>query len=233
MNELLVSVHTLINQSGSWALLGSFAWGLASILLSPCHLASIPLLMAYVSGQQEVFNARKGTGCACLFALGLFASIALIGLICAAAGRLLGDVPPLLVALVGVMLIALGLDLGQFVQWRLPQLHVSLKPRGCIGAFVLGASYGIFSGACTFGFLAPVLASAGLQSSMFAGWLLVAVFALGHCLPIVLAGSAAALTCRLLSSKKFTKAAACGRRAAGVVVMLIGLYFTATAAAEL
>lgn len=229
MDDLLLSIHMLMNGSAGWALLGCFAWGLVSILLSPCHLASIPLLMAYVSGQKKLIGGWEAAGYAGLFGLGLLASIVAVGLACAAAGRLLGDVPPLLVALIGAGLIALGMELAGFASWQLPQTDIPVKPRGRAGAFVLGAGYGIFSGACTFGFLAPILASAGMQSTLLAGWLMVVVFAAGHCLPIVLAGSFAAVTCRLLAAERFRRFSAWGRRAAGFVVMLIGLYFTATA----
>ena len=31
------------------AALGCFLWGMVSVLFSPCHLASIPLIVAYVA----------------------------------------------------------------------------------------------------------------------------------------------------------------------------------------
>ena len=33
------------------AITGSFVWGILSILLSPCHLASIPLIVGFIDEQ--------------------------------------------------------------------------------------------------------------------------------------------------------------------------------------
>lgn len=33
------------------ALIAAFIWGILSILLSPCHLASIPLIIGYIDEQ--------------------------------------------------------------------------------------------------------------------------------------------------------------------------------------
>ena len=42
------------------AALGCFLWGMISVLFSPCHLASIPLIVAYVGGQQTGGQAQGG-----------------------------------------------------------------------------------------------------------------------------------------------------------------------------
>jgi cytochrome c-type biogenesis protein len=34
-----------------WALAAAALWGAASMLLSPCHLAGIPLILGFISGQ--------------------------------------------------------------------------------------------------------------------------------------------------------------------------------------
>src|SRR3990172_7169722 len=75
------------------ALAAAFAWGVLSILLSPCPLASIPLIVGFLQGGGAV-TPRRAAGLSTLFALGILLSIAVIGLITAAAGRLLGDVGP-------------------------------------------------------------------------------------------------------------------------------------------
>jgi len=36
--------------ASTWlALVGAFLWGVASVLLSPCHLAGIPLVVGFLS----------------------------------------------------------------------------------------------------------------------------------------------------------------------------------------
>ena len=82
--------------------LGCFLWGVVSVLFSPCHLASIPLLVSYVAGQNQVVEGRKAALYAVVFTFGLFITIATIGIICALLGRMLGDVGPYMsIALAG------------------------------------------------------------------------------------------------------------------------------------
>ncbi len=38
---------------------GCFLWEMVSVLFSPCHLASIPLIVAYVGGQERAINPRQ------------------------------------------------------------------------------------------------------------------------------------------------------------------------------
>lgn len=73
--------------------------------------------------------------------------------------------------------------------------------RGYRGAFILGGSFAILFGACTFGFIAPILAIITVQQRVAEGLVLILFFALGHCLPIVLAGSFVALSQRLVQAK--------------------------------
>ena len=81
-------------QSGpAIALAASFIWGILSILLSPCHLASIPLIVGFI-GQQDKTSPKKAFVIASLFSLGILITIAVIGLITGLLGRMLGDVGP-------------------------------------------------------------------------------------------------------------------------------------------
>ena len=69
----------------------SFVWGILSIVLSPCHLASIPLIIGYLQ-KQPGLSTGKAFRLTSVFAIGILASIAIIGGATAAAGRILGDV---------------------------------------------------------------------------------------------------------------------------------------------
>ena len=139
---------------------------------------------------------------------------------------LFGDSSPLWGVPVGVLLVWLGLDLMGVAKCRLPGKTLSgFTMRGYRGAFILGGSYGILSGACTFGFIAPILAIITVQQRVVEGIALILFFALGHCLPIVLAGSSVALSQRLVEAKGMRLATQWGRKLAGLLVIGIGLYF--------
>jgi len=213
--------------SGSYtAAIGSFLWGMISVLFSPCHLASIPLIVAYVGGQQKAVKPKEAGIYSAMFTLGLFITIAVIGIICALLGRMLGDVGNFWQLLVGAVLIwvALGM-LGVQACSMSGSLLYRLNLRGIYGAFGLGLAYGVLSGSCTFGFIAPILALITVQQKIATGIIFIMLFALGHCLPIVAAGSSTALVRKLTENSSWQGAGNWFRKGAGVVIGLLGVYF--------
>ncbi|MCF8035256.1 MAG: cytochrome c biogenesis protein CcdA [Desulfobacteraceae bacterium] len=228
LDQFLITVNQMMSGGLAVAAAGAFAWGMISVLFSPCHLASIPLIVAYVGGQQTAVNPKRAGWYAGAFTLGLFITIAAVGIVCAMLGRMLGDVGIWLQVAVGVVLIwvALGM-MGVQACTMSGGLLYRLNLRGVHGAFGLGLAYGILSGSCTFGFIAPILAIVTVQQEIFAGSVMMLLFALGHCLPIVFAGSSAAAVRRLTESAAWQGAGVWFRKGAGVVIGLLGVYFIA------
>jgi cytochrome c-type biogenesis protein len=208
------------------ALAAAFAWGGLSILLSPCHLASIPLIVGYLQGGETV-SPRRAASLSTLFALGILGSIALIGAITASAGRMLGDLGLWGNYAVAVVFFLFGLHLLDVLPvpdgWR----PAPNQPRrGAFGALVLGLIFGVALGPCTFGFMAPVLGvTFGLAKTapLFAFGVLV-LFGLGHCAVIGIAGVSSTWIQRWLSWQNNTPAAKWLRRSCGVLVLLGGAY---------
>ena len=230
LDQLFILVNGWMTGSISLALVGSFLWGIVSVLFSPCHLASIPLIIAYVGGQQKIVEGRRAAMFALLFSLGRFLTIAMIGLLCALLGRMLGDVGPYWTIPVGLLLIWVAFDmLGTTNKCSLPGggLLAKLRIKGAGGALVLGLSYGVLSGSCTFGFIAPLLAIITVQEKIVTGLLLITLFAAGHCLPIAVAGSSTALIRKLIENSAMQRAGGLFRRGAGVLIGGIGIYFIA------
>ncbi|WP_028322376.1 cytochrome c biogenesis CcdA family protein [Desulfatiglans anilini] len=206
--------------------LGCFLWGMVSVLFSPCHLASIPLIIAYVGGQRRVLQPRDGVYFSGSFSVGLFTSIALVGVLCAWLGRMLGDIGNYWQILVGLVLVwvalgMLGVERCTFSGRWLQRLNFS----GLGGAFGLGLAYGVLSGSCTFGFIAPILAIITVQEAISTGVFFIFLFALGHCLPILVAGSSTAAARRLIESSVRQGAGIWFRRGAGVLIGCLGVYF--------
>ena len=227
LDQFFLTLNAWMVGSFGIALLGSFLWGVASVLFSPCHLASIPLVVGYVAGQNKVLEGKEAAGYAGLFSFGLFLSIALVGIVCSLLGRMLGDISPFWGIPVGLLFLYLGLDLMGVGVCRLPSAKGAFQLRGYTGALVLGLSYGILSGACTFGFIAPILAMVTVQEKMLYGMSLLLAFGLGHCLPIAVAGTSAALAQRLVADKGMQRFSSLGRKVAGCIVACIGLYIVA------
>ncbi len=221
-----ITINEWMTAGSALALAGAFLWGMVSVLLSPCHMASIPLVVSYVAGQETAVNPRQAGWYAGAFTVGLFITIALIGIICAGLGRMLGDVGPYWSVAIGAVLlwVALGMLGVQACNMAGSRLY-RLKVKGLKGAFALGLAYGLLSGSCTFGFIAPILAIVTVQQQIATGILLLLMFAAGHCLPIVIAGSSMAAVRRLMENRIWQGTADWFRKGAGVMIALLGGYF--------
>ena len=226
MDQYFLTINSWMGQGLFWGSLGCFLWGMVSVLFSPCHLASIPLIIGYVGGQKQLIEGRKATLYAIVFTSGLFITIAVVGLVCSLLGRMLGDVGPYWTIAIGLLLIWVALDMLGIAKCSLPGGLLSrLTIKGLTGAFVLGLAYGVLSGSCTFGFIAPILAIVSVQAKLFTGVLFIFLFAIGHCIPIVVAGSSTAMVKRLLVSSSWQQGGRFFRRLAGVLIILLGIYF--------
>ncbi len=233
MTELLTRFGEAFAATGAVALAAAFSWGILSVALSPCHLSSVPLVVAYMSGGEEFPTGRRALWLSSAFAAGTLASIALVGAATAAAGRMLGDVGRIGNGLVALVFFAVGLNLlGVVPLPALGSAPVGTRRRGAVGALLLGVVFGVALGPCTFAFMAPLLGIAFHASGGGAaayGVLLVALYGLGHAAAIAVAGSSIQSVSRWLGWKRGRRAAAAVKGAAGVAVMLGGAYFVWTA----
>jgi cytochrome c-type biogenesis protein len=201
---------------------------MVSVLFSPCHLASIPLIIGYVGGQNQLVEGRKATLYAVIFTIGLFITISVIGVICSLLGRMLGDVGPYWTIAIGLLLIWVALDMLGLAKCSLPGgIFGRLTVKGLSGAFVLGLAYGVLSGSCTFGFIAPILAIVAIQSKIFTGVFYILLFAIGHCVPIAIAGSSTTMVKRLLVNSSWQQGGKIFKRMAGSLIALLGIYLIA------
>ncbi|MDX2475070.1 MAG: cytochrome c biogenesis protein CcdA [Candidatus Krumholzibacteria bacterium] len=231
MSGIFESLTAAVEGAPHVALAAALVWGVLSIVLSPCHLASIPLIVGFIQGRNESAPGRAAL-LATLFATGILITIAIIGAVTAAAGRMMGDVGTYGNLIVGVIFILVGMALLDIVPlgWTAPQ-PVGLQRRGALAALVLGLVFGIALGPCTFAYMAPMLAVtfrvAG--TSPWYGAALLAAYGVGHCLVIAVAGSSAAWTQRVLD---WNADSAMGKRikwVCGVLVVMGGLYMLYTA----
>jgi cytochrome c-type biogenesis protein len=226
IQAFLIAINEWMAGGIGIAALGCFLWGMVSVALSPCHMASIPLIVSYVAGQERGLRPRSAAFYAAAFTVGLFITIAVVGIACALLGRMLGDVGPWWTLLVGAILIWVALDmLGVKACSMSGTLMARLRVRGMTGAFALGLAYGVLSGSCTFGFIAPILAVITIQEKIATGILFITLFGIGHCIPIAVAGSSTALVRRVLENSRFQQSGIWFRRLAGVAIFVLGGYF--------
>ncbi len=207
-------------------LCAAFIWGILSILLSPCHLASIPLIVGFIDEQGHI-STRRAFYISTLFAVGILITIAGIGAITAAAGRMLGDVGRYGNYFVAIIFFAVGLHLLGVIPmpWSAPG-RVGMKRRGLLAAFILGLVFGIALGPCTFAYMAPMLGVTFKVAStkLLYGISLLIVYGLGHCSVIVLAGTSTELVQRYMNWNEKSRATIIIKSICGLLVILGGLY---------
>jgi cytochrome c-type biogenesis protein len=104
-DSIFITVNEWISSGPALAAVGCFFWGMISVVFSPCHLASIPLIVAYVGGQETAVKPRQAAWYAGAFSLGLFITIAAVGVACLMLGRMLGDIGVYWQVLVGAVLV--------------------------------------------------------------------------------------------------------------------------------
>jgi cytochrome c-type biogenesis protein len=230
IDSLFSYLSGLMAASLALALCASLIWGMLSILLSPCHLSSIPLIIGYITSHENK-NTRYAFYLALVFAFGILVTIALVGVITASLGRLLGDVGVWGNLLVAVIFIIMGLYLLDVIHLNWGGISVQSSKSGYWGAFGLGLLFGIGLGPCTFAYLAPVLGIvfSMAQSSWLKAVLLILAFSIGHCSVIALAGGLSQWVQDYLNWSSKSRATGLVKKTAGVLVLLGGLYFIFTA----
>jgi cytochrome c-type biogenesis protein len=226
MEQLFTTLSHAVEGSAAIALGASFVWGILSIILSPCHLASIPLIVGFISGQGRVTPARA-SGIATLFAVGILITIAAIGAITAAAGRMMGDVGRWGNYFVAAIFFVVGLHLLGVIPmpWSGPG-QVGMKRKGLLAALTLGLVFGIALGPCTFAYMAPMLGVTFklAATNFFYGALLLLAYGVGHCSVIIAAGTFTELVQRFLNWNEQSKGVAVLKYVCGVLVLLGGVW---------
>ena len=231
MEHLFTFLTHAVEGAPFLALGASVAWGVLSILLSPCHLASIPLIVGFIDEQGSITTRRAFT-ISLLFSLGILITIGVIGALTAMAGRMMGDVGPYMNYGVAVIFFLVGLHLLGVIAmpWSGPG-QVGMKRKGYLAAFLLGLVFGIALGPCTFAFMAPMLAVTFKLAATNApyGILLLSLYGVGHCAVIVLAGTCTELVQHYLNWNEASRGAVILKRVCGMLVLAGGIYLIYTA----
>jgi len=231
MQDLFSTLTRLVEGMPVIALAAALMWGVLSILLSPCHLASIPLIVGFIS-KQEVMTVRKAFCTASLFSLGILLTIGLIGAITAALGRLMGNVGGYVNYAVAAIFFLVGLHLLDVIPLPFSGPgQVNLRRKGFLAAFLLGLIFGVALGPCTFAYMAPILAitfRVGATAPIYAAGLLLA-YGLGHCSVIVAAGTFTEVVQHYLNWNERSRGTRIVKKVCGALVLLGGLYLVYTA----
>ena len=231
---MLEGIFTVLYEAMTGALwlavLASFGWGVLSILLSPCHLSSIPLVVGFISSQGKISIGRT-FNISLIFSLGILITIALTGIITASLGRLMGDIGSTGNYLVAGIFFLVGLYLLDIIKldWNNAGLRKT-KSTGLTAALILGLLFGLALGPCTFAYMAPVLGVVfqTAQTDYIFSIILLTAFGIGHCSVIVGAGTLTGKVQKYLNWSDGSKTVLWIKRVCGVLVILGGIYLIFT-----
>ena len=226
MEELFIALTNAVEGSPLVALAAAFLWGILSIILSPCHLASIPLIVGVISEQQEL-TTRRAFWTATVFSLGILVTIVVIGVITSAIGRMAGDLGGYANYFVAGIFFLVGLHLLGVIPMPFSGPgQVGVKSKGLLAAFFLGLFFGIALGPCTFAYMAPVLGvtfKVGSSAPLYAAALLLA-YGIGHCGVIAATGTSTELVQRYLQWNETSPGTSIVKKVCGTLV-LAGVIF--------
>ena len=218
-------LYNAMNGAVWLAVVASFAWGVLSILLSPCHLSSIPLVVGFISSQGKISVKRTFT-ISLVFSVGILVTIAFIGIITASLGRLMGDIGSIGNYLVAGIFFLVGLYLLDIIKLEWNRELKQTKAKGLWAALVLGLLFGLALGPCTFAYMAPVLGVVfqTAQTNYFLAIIFLLAFGIGHCSVIIGAGTLTGKVQKYLNWSDESKTILWIKRVCGILVIFGGIY---------
>jgi cytochrome c-type biogenesis protein len=224
METLLGDISGII-QTNPWLAPVLVLIGGALTASNPCVLAMIPLMMAFVGAYRGTTGAKKAFTFSLLFVVGLTITFTLLGLVAALMGRLIGDVGAFWPYVVAGVCFLMGLHLLEIWQFNLP-LPQAWKPKqaGPWSAFLLGLLFGLISTPCATPILAVLLVYIASQGNPAYGGFLLFLYALGHCILILIAGTSMGLAKWMIESRGLGTGLNYLRKASGCLIIFIGLF---------
>lgn len=227
LESIFNSLYTALYGNLALAVIAAFLWGIASVLLSPCHLSSIPLVVAVLIGKRKL-SVGQAFRLSLIFSIGVLVSIALIGIVTALLGRMLGDLGSHANLIFGIALILGGILLLDIIPLGNISFLNKYKPDGTkpLTVFGVGLLFGLALGPCAFAFMAPVLTLVFSLASTKVLMAIIIMFAygIGHCLVITLAGTSVSFVQKILNWNEGHRGIIILKRVCAILVMLAGIY---------
>ena len=226
MFEMINRVYAALQTPGTASLAASLVWGIFGMLLSPCSLITLPLIVGYIESAEDR-GMKNAFVISVWFSMGIFANVAMVGIVIASAGALLAEVGRYTNYLVAAVFILFGLHLLDVIRmpWFKQAKTRDYKGNGPLGALILGLFSGLAIGPCAFAYLAPmlVIAMKAASSNPYMGLSMILAYAVGNCMVLILAGTSASFVSGFMKLDEKAGLTAKVNHFFGVVLILIGL----------
>ncbi len=223
MNSLLESFSTIIENSYFWA---PFIALIAGILtsFSPCSLSGVPLVIGYVGGTDSK-DPKIALKLSLVFSVGRAIAYTALGVLAVIFGNFLRFAGNWWYLVLSVILILMVLQLWEVIN-ILPKNNLisKNKKRGYIGAFFAGILAGLFSSPCSTPVLIVLLAIVGTSGNLLFGIVLLLLYAIGHSVLIVMAGTSIGFVNKMNESKKYEKVSNIIKITMGILILLLAFY---------
>jgi cytochrome c biogenesis protein CcdA len=213
-------------QTNPWLAFAAVFIGGALTASSPCVLAMIPLVIGFVGGYEGISDWKRSLGFSFVFVAGLAVSFTAMGLIAVMVGRLFGDVGGFWPWIIAAVCLAVAAHLWDLWTFSVPQGLARYRPKhaGVIGAFTLGLLFGLVSAPCAAPILVVVLTYIASKGNLAYGLALLWIYAVGHCILIVVAGTSMGVAKNLIQSRGLGKANLALKKVAGALIALVGVF---------
>ena len=168
--------------------------------LGPCSLSLLPVTVAYLAGFSEGQPPWKRSFAFCS---GIVSALVLLGALSGLVGRIYGQVPGGLSAVVALLAVVMGLNLLGVIKFSLPlgpdpeswrrRVPAPLAP------VATGLAFGLAASPCTTPVLAVLLGWIATSGRPLLGIVFLTCFGSGQVLPLLIVGNTAAVLPRLLA----------------------------------
>ncbi len=205
-----------------------FAGGIVTSM-GPCNMSMIPVLMAYVGGTSDISRA-KSFWLSFFFTLGTSTTFALLGVIASVIGGFFGISKSVLIYIAAMVSILVGLKMLGLINFTLPNYGARILRRpqhgGIWPAFLMGLVIGLAGSQCATPILFAILSLVMSKGQILYGAVLLFLYGLGRGVPVIAAGTFTGFAKGLPGLNRW---AGVFEKAAGMVLIGIGLYFAWTA----
>lgn len=201
----------------------SFLGGIVASI-SPCSLGILPLIVAYVTGNQH--NKTVTFIHMLLFVFGLSITLTIIGIACALTGHIFASIAPTyFVLFLASLILIFGLSLSGILEINYPtivkQLPSNTSKWGLLFPLVLGMVFALAASPCSTPILAAIMATASLSKNIWQAAIMLLLFALGQGVIVILAGMFTSFITNLKGSAKYSEILV---KISGIILIFFALY---------
>ncbi|MGI6727132.1 MAG: cytochrome c biogenesis CcdA family protein [Anaerovoracaceae bacterium] len=201
IDQWIEGLSTLL-QNNIWfaPLIAIFAGVLTSV--TPCSLTSVPLIIGYVSGTGNK-NTEKAFRLSLIFATGMAVTYTLLGVFASIVGKILHSLGGWWYFALGILMVLMAIQAFGIYNFIPTLCHSKNTKKGCVGAFFAGILGGLFASHCALPVLVVLLAMVAENGSTLWGILLLLLYALGHSILVIIAGTSTGFIEKLIEDRRY------------------------------